>query len=138
MANNDLPAIPSRGMLREALGIAVQYLLAEGIRVYPSAEQMIRSYVNRAYERGTIHNLQEGLFAALVLLAIAAEDAQKQHKFTVSPDNIEEAWEKIALFPGNCPPHICMRRSIIEKHEEYMNKLALLQSLIMRIFERLR
>lgn len=108
----------------------VEEIEDKGYKVFPSTERLVRNYTSKASKYGLITSQQEVSLCAATLLSAGVENAKINHKKTVSPTDIKFAWQRLSALGGNCPPHICMRRSIINQKEKLINLLPILKDLI--------
>jgi len=102
----------------------------KGYKVFPSTERLVRNYTRKASEYGLITSQQELSFCAATLLSAGVQNAERTRKKTVSPTDIKFAWQRLSALGGNCPPHQCIRRSIINQKEKLITLLPILKDLI--------
>jgi len=108
----------------------VEKLKNKGYKVFPSTEQLVKQYTSRASEKGLITTNEELLVCQSALLSAGAKTATESKKKTVTVRDIKKGWRSISILGGNCPPHKCMRRSIIEQKDKLLRTLPGFEDLI--------
>lgn len=109
-------AVPSRRQTASRLirvgARAGQY----GYRIRPEARTLIVRYVAEAARKRTLKTEEDVNKAVAGLTAAAVAEARDRNSKTVTPHDVRQGWQgRLCLGPGNCPPHECMRRSIVAR-----------------------
>jgi len=85
-----------------------------GFRIFPSTRQTIVHVIARGVSRGVIENAEDATISAAALMAAGVQEASEQGTVRVRSKHILRGWrERLATTGGNCPPHRCMKRSIL-------------------------
>jgi hypothetical protein len=92
--------------------------------IHPSAMKLVKSYVNRARLTGLVKNPYDSAVGMRALVAAGMAKASENKTKFVKPKHIEMGWsEKLSVGGGNCPPHLCIARSILMRTEELRESL---------------
>lgn len=90
----------------------------QGFKIFPSTEQAVVHVIARGVSSGVIQNEQDATLSAAALLAAGVQEADEQGTVLVRAGHVRRGWrERLASTGGNCPPHKCMRSSILMKAE---------------------
>jgi hypothetical protein len=99
--------------------------------IYPSSVQLIKYLINRGIGNGVIET-EEEKDLVITTITVASIDYVKKHgKNYVRPNDVIGSWKKdISMGPGNCPPHRCMRKSILSTMDEIFESFPHIEKLI--------
>ncbi len=110
--------------------ILLRELRKKGVRFSAGALDAVDSYCRDAKKRGRIKNKKEYDFAKSVLILSGSQKAVTRNSKIVQNSDISQGWQairgKAGGCPGNMPPHLCLRRSIISRKKELIRDMPLL------------
>ncbi len=101
--------------------------------VYPSAHGLIRHWVSRAQEKGTIEP-SDATFCEAALTSAAVLKAHERGSSTVLAADVAQGWSGLRAYGLCVPAFHCMQRSIVSRADELKTSLPMLSD----IFERIR
>ncbi len=90
----------------------------QGVRIYPSAIRLAKAQVNKSIRNGMIKNRRERILSGSALILSAVNEAKSEGQKVVTTAHIKKGWSSLRQCPGNLPPHMCMRRSVIESEQK--------------------
>ena len=92
--------------------------------IYPSAARLAKAYVNRARRAGLVKDPSEFALGLGAMLAAGICKAEESQLKFVTPEHIKRGWsERLSVGGGNCPPHKCIARSVLNKADELRQSL---------------
>lgn len=107
-----------RGAIRRSVRVEVE----EGdFTILPSTNKYINTILRRAAKAGTIKSPDEVITSRIGLTAAAIKAAQVERSKRVSIRHLDAGWNNFYAYGGNCPPHLCLRRSILERRDNLEN-----------------
>lgn len=99
--------------------------------IYPSAARLAKAYVNRARRAGLVKDPSEFALGLGAMIAAGICKAEENQLKYVTPEHIKRGWsERLSVGGGNCPPHKCIARSVLNKAEELRQSLPFFDELI--------
>lgn len=99
--------------------------------IYPSAARLAKAYVNRARRAGLVKDPSEFVLGLGAMIAAGICKAEENQLKYVTPEHIKRGWsERLSVGGGNCPPHKCIARSVLNKAEELRQSLPFFDDLI--------
>jgi len=87
-------------------------------KFFPTSQREIKKIVNKAIASGTIRTTKEKQQVIATITAVSVNDVKSRKKGAVRVKNIYDGWKDIKMVGGNCPPHLCVRRSVITRFEQ--------------------
>lgn len=103
----------------------------KGHVLYPSARSLLKRYVRQARRTGMIRDAHEEQLGIKALFSAAMVEADKSHSTFVTPKHVHIGWYgRLSVGGGNCPPHRCMRSSVINRVDELKESLPYFGELI--------
>lgn len=99
--------------------------------LYPSSRILLKRYMRQARRTGMIRDEQEYKIGIKALSAAAMIEADKEGEKYVTPKHVAAGWARtLRVGGGNCPPHRCLRSSVINRVEELRESLPYFGELI--------
>lgn len=89
----------------------------EGYVILPSTQLRINAILKRAQKAGTLRDPEQVVMARVALTAAALEAAHEQGRGRVTIKHLREGWLTHLAYGGNCPPHMCLFRSVISRED---------------------
>lgn len=87
--------------------------------VRPTSISLVKSYLKKAQEKGLVQDPRDYTIGAAALLSAGMSKADEAGVRYVTPHHINKGWTETLRFGGgNCPPHRCMRRSVLQRVDE--------------------
>jgi hypothetical protein len=103
-------------------------LTEERFRVFPSAVDKVNQVIKRSKKHRTITSDGEASLVAAAFFSAAAEEASEAGVRKITVKYLDQAWDKLAM-TGNCPPHKCVRRSIIQRRDILEKEMPMFRAL---------
>jgi hypothetical protein len=102
-----------------------------GITLDQNAQGLLHEYLITGCAAGLIGSPVDISRAAAAFVGGAITLVVKDRPLTITSSALEESWYKeLSLGPGNCPPHECMRRSVIERFAFVLDKYPVIKALL--------
>lgn len=86
-----------------------------GFKLLPSAQVKLKNIVTRCERVGTVEDPSQGAEVAVVLTAAGIEAAQRGNTKVIGVPELIQGWNYVRMGSGNCPPHRCVRTSVISR-----------------------
>src|ERR1700749_3393003 len=84
--------------------------------VRPTSISLVKSYLRKAQERGLVQDARDYTIGAVALLSAGMGKADEAGVRYVTSRHISRGWAEILrVGGGNCPPHRCMRMSVLKR-----------------------
>ncbi|MBR9802594.1 hypothetical protein GYB59_13330 [bacterium] len=113
--------------------MAAHALRKEGLKVDQDVEQYLSRLLKKSIRAGTIRKLQDINKAVAALAAAGIEHSKQTGSMRrVNIEDIEEGWKSIAAV-GNCPPHKCLWRSVVQREAQIQETLSDYTEILSRI-----
>lgn len=107
-----------------------------GFHPFPSTIQAVEEICVRASQAGDIDSPYSFGLCASTLLVGGAEKARAEGKLRIQVAHVMRSWEQdIAI--GNCPPHKCVRRSILDNRAQVFERFPDLETIRERYLDEL-
>jgi hypothetical protein len=92
--------------------------------IYPSAMSLVKSYMNKAQEAGLVQSPSDFKVGVRAMIAAGMAKADEHKVKFVTPQHVKLGWsEKLSVGGGNCPPHRCVARSVLNRVEHLRESL---------------
>ncbi len=97
--------------------------------ILPSTQNEVGKILKRAVAKGKLTTEEDVAVAAAALISAAAEEAASQGTRQVRVAHLNAGWYQRLAVTGNCPPHKCLKRSVLERQELLMDSSALFRGM---------
>ena len=118
-----------KGVAPERANVIRVELEKASFTVLPSTQNEVNKILKRALEKGKLKTDEDVAVAAAALVSAAAEEAASQGTRQVRVAHLNAAWNLRLAVKGNCPPHRCLKRSVLERQEMIMDSSALFRGM---------
>ncbi len=96
-----------------------QIVTLTGYAIYPSSLSLAKQYLFKAQDKGLVRSSQDFGTGLSALLSAGMVKASEYNVKYVKPRHIKEGWTEIlSVGGGNCPPHNCVARSVLNRVED--------------------
>jgi len=110
----------------------------QGFRILPSAESIVVKVINRSVATGVIRDQEQATISAAALLIAGAQEAHEAGTLRVRPVHVVRGWnDRLASTGGNCPPHKCLKRSILTRVSALREELTDFNRIVSAVQEKL-
>ena len=116
--------------VRVAVDSTVKRIEGRGYVILPSAKSKLKRHIAKAVELGTIKVGGQVRTATAGLVAAGVTTALTEKTMRVTPRHITVGWKKHIMASGNCPPHKCLLRSVVNREQELIKKNQVFASLV--------
>lgn len=116
------------GLPERSSDIIFTKLAENRFRVLPSAVVKVNRVIQRSKRHRTIKNDRDASLVVAAFFSAAAEEASEAGGRRITVRHVDQAWEKLAI-TGNCPPHKCVERSIIQRREILEKELPMFRAM---------
>jgi hypothetical protein len=107
----------------------------EGHVILPSTYLQVGNILRQARRAGTLNSPEQVAKVRIALLAAALATAAEEQSERVTIRHLMQGWLNRLAYSGNCPPHLCLFRSVIEREAEVRASVPLYERLAAEIKE---
>ncbi|HVF60959.1 MAG TPA: hypothetical protein VNJ70_14225 [Thermoanaerobaculia bacterium] len=115
--------------------IATELAEEQGETISQNVHHHIEELLRKATEANTLTTPSEVATSRMALIGAAVQAALGEQAKQVGVRHLKQGWLKYLAYGGNCPPHECLFRSVIQREAVLRTTLPVFDLLKLRIEE---